>query len=168
MITPKEKEYLDCFQQGLDTVAAHVSGMKAAGPITHLAAWFQHASRVKSILGNLNNPISFMACIMARDFLVKNHGDEAKFDVADKSQSAPGLDIDLKMANGERIIGEVKTTTPCQKGLLGANQKDSIEKDLKKLEDTPANHKYFFVTDPGTYAQVQNQMPQGVEIILLR
>ena len=85
-----------------------------------------------------------------------------------QSQSAPGLDIDLKMANGERIIGEVKTTTPCQKGLLGANQKDSIEKDLKKLEDTPANHKYFFVTDPGTYAQVQNQMPQGVEIILLR
>ena len=85
-ITQKEEGHLVMLQNRLNDVAACLNSVNIAGPFKDIAAWFQHASRVKSILGNLNNPISFMACIMSRDFLVKNHGDEAKFDVADKSQ----------------------------------------------------------------------------------
>lgn len=92
------------------------------------------------------------------------------FDVAFKPQGAPGLDIDAKTIDGERVVGEIKTTTPYHGHDLGAAQKLTFVKDFRKLEEAVAVHKFFFVTDEATFDVVQrrylDQLP-GSTVVLL-
>ena len=89
---------------------------------------FQYLTEIKSILGNHHNDISFVASLLAKDFLIERFAG-LTWDAAEKAQGAAGLDIDLGW-NDLRIIGEIKTTMPYQKG-FGAQQKAAIKKDLK-------------------------------------
>jgi hypothetical protein len=75
------------------------------------ATWFLYLSVLKTIQGNADNDLSFLACILAKRYLLEVHGD-VSFDAAHRLQGAPGLDIDFRAADGRRVIGEVKTTTP--------------------------------------------------------
>jgi hypothetical protein len=108
---------------------------------------------------------------MAKNYLAQRF-DIKEFDISIKPQGAPGLDIDLKTANDERIIGEIKTTVPYSgaKSDLGAKQKETFKHDFDKLNTTAAHHKFFFVTDRATFEVVQRryieQIP-GVKVVLL-
>lgn len=97
---------------------------------------------LKAILKNIDNNIHFLAHIAASSFLKERHGVEIDLD---KAVGQSGLDIEA-----ENIVGEIKTTTPCSQNDFGANQKDNIKKDLERLEQSLAKHKYFFVIDNKT------------------
>lgn len=133
--------------------------------------WFEYLAQVKAIQGNINNDISFIACLMAKDYLVSRFN-IGMFDIAAKPQGAPGLDIDLITSEGEHIIAEIKATVPYSgaKNDLGANQRKTFEHDFDKLNRTQAHHKFFFVTDRATFNIVQqkyaSQVP-GVKVVLL-
>jgi hypothetical protein len=132
---------------------------------------FEHLAQIKAIQGNINNDISFIACLMAKDYLA------AKFkigsvDMAAKPQGASGLDIDLITSDGEHIIAEIKATVPYSgaKNDLGAKQREAFRHDFNKLNNTQADHKFLFVTDKTTFNIVQHkyisQIP-GVKVVLL-
>jgi hypothetical protein len=92
------------------------------------------------------------------------------FDVADKAQGAPGLDLDPRTREGRRVIGELKTTTPYLGRALGAQQRVTFQKDFKKLVTADAYAKYFFVTDRAAFEAVRRDFAQeitGVIVVLL-
>lgn len=107
-----------------------------------LSYWYSYITQIKKILGNLDNDVSFIACLMAKDFLCKMHSFKW-FDVARKPQSAPGLDIDELTLEGERVIAEIKTTIPYGKTDFGSQQKEMFKKDFEKLQKNEANYKYI-------------------------
>ena len=131
--------------------------------------WCAYLSAMKAIVGNASNALSFVATLMAEEYLCGTLGIEA-FDAAAKAQGASGLDIDELTLDNERVIGEIKTTTPYLEHDLGAAQKTSFKKDIAKLNGTPADHKSFFVTDDRMFRIVAQryarQLP-GVTIVLL-
>lgn len=131
--------------------------------------WYTYITQIKRILGNLDNDVSFIACLMAKEFLCKRHCFDV-FDVATKSQSAPGLDIDEITIDNNRVIAEIKTTIPYGKRDLGSQQKVTFLKDFKKLKNNEATYKYFFVTELRTFEIVKQRyldLLQGVTIVLL-
>ena len=115
---------------------------------------FQYLTEIKSILGNHHNDISFVASLLAKDFLTDRF-EGLTWNAAEKAQGAAGLDIDLNW-NDLRIIGEIKTTVPYQKG-FGAKQKDAIKKDLKKLRENEAEHKFMMVTSDEAYETLKGE-----------
>ena len=115
---------------------------------------FQYLTEIKSILGNHHNDISFVASLLAKDFLTERF-EGLRWDAAEKAQGAAGLDIDLGW-NDLRIIGEIKTTVPYQKG-FGAQQKAAIKKDLKKLRENEAAHKFMMVTSDEAYETLKGE-----------
>jgi hypothetical protein len=108
-----------------------------------------HFRTLKAAIGNLGNDLSFLASMLAVNFLRTKHG-PLTFDAGLKPQGAAGLDIDLTAIVGTRIIGEIKTTTPYQPG-FGANQMKEVLKDLDRLNSTVADFRYFFVADDEAY-----------------
>lgn len=114
------------------------------------ADWFEYLAQFKDELGNFDNQVSFVATLLAKSFLLANF-DLITFDAAEKAQGAPGLDIDTKTKNGQRIIAEIKTTHPYKKDDLGANQVANFKKDAEKLHQGSADFKFFFVTDSLTF-----------------
>jgi len=132
----------------------------------------KYLNQIKTIQGNINNDISLLATLLAKDYLLTRF-DLPSLDFAEKPQGAPGLDIDLMTKNGKRVIAEIKSTVPYSgaKNDLGAQQKSSFLKDFEKLNVETADNKFFFVTDKKTYSIVmrkyKNQIPD-VEVILLQ
>lgn len=106
---------------------------------------FRFWSELKRILGNFHNDISFLASMQAKSFLEERFGEIAE-DMGSKAQGAPGLDIDITLHDGRRIIAEIKTTVPYAPG-FGAQQKTMIKKDLDKLRAADADYKFMMVTD---------------------
>jgi hypothetical protein len=136
-----------------------------------LSWWLQTIQGIRSIQGNTSNDLSFLGCLLAKQYLTTRHNIPA-FDVAIKPQGAPGLDIDVLSDAKERIIAEIKTTVPYAgaKNNLGANQKETFKKDFRKLMTTNASFKYFFVTDRQSFDIVQSRyqsLISGVEVVLL-
>jgi len=134
-----------------------------------LGEWYRYLSELKVILGNLNNDVSFVASLLAKEFLLARHRIEG-FDVSLKPQSAPGLDIDERTADGERVIAEIKTTIPYGRSDLGAKQKETSRRDFQKLSAEDAAYKYFFVTEERTFRIVRERYLdelEGVTVALL-
>lgn len=131
--------------------------------------WFAYLSEMKAIQGNFSNDLSLVACLMARDYLT-NRLDLAPFDVVSKPQGANGLDIDARTWTGERVIGEIKTTTPNKITRFGAAQITSFRRDFAKLQTHRAEHKFMFVTDPRSLDALRTGYSshlQGVKVICL-
>jgi hypothetical protein len=118
------------------------------------AAWFRYLAKLKAVQGNLHNLSSLPACLIAKDYLSARLP-MAPFDVAQKPQAAPGLDIDAATSDGRRVIGELKTTVPYGVVRLGAAQHKAIATDIAKLRAKAADHKFLFVTDPQTKKAVE-------------
>lgn len=97
---------------------------------------------LKQIIGNLDMDIHFLASHIANSFLEKKHG--ITIDLTKPGGSA-GFDIKT-----EQVVGEIKTTIPYNKNDFGANQKKTIQKDLRRLEESDREFKYFFVTNQKT------------------
>lgn len=133
------------------------------------SSWYSYLSRFKSLQGNPNTDISFIATYMAKEYLEKHF--DINFDSADKPQGAPGLDIDIITNDGERIIAEIKTTYPYKVNDLGAQQANTFNKDFRKLAENTASHKFFFLTEAKTFdlmrmAKYKKQL-RGVNVVLL-
>lgn len=96
--------------------------------MSRLDGWFNFLKITKSILGNFNNDVSFLATLLAKIYLVTKHPG-VEFDAAFRSQSAPGLDIDIWLPEGRQVIGEVKTVEPYGENDFGAQQRNSFVRD---------------------------------------
>jgi hypothetical protein len=132
--------------------------------------WYGFLAGLKDELGNLNNGVSLIATLLAKDYLVSRLS-LAPFDAAAKAQGASGLDIDERTREGARVIAEIKTTHPYKADDLGAQQASSFKKDASKLRNTKAEHKFFFVTDSTTFEVMKKpkyrSMFDGIRVVLL-
>lgn len=105
--------------------------------------------------------------MMCSSVMIKNQND-----VVQKPQGANGPDIVACTTAGERIVAEIKTTSPYRHTDFGAQQPHAFNADITKLTRSTAAHRFFFVTDPQTYTIVQRRYLStlrdgGIEIILL-
>jgi hypothetical protein len=131
--------------------------------------FYKYLNEIKTIQGNLSNSISYISCLLAKEYLLKNYNMDS-FDVSLKPQSANGLDIDEKLNNGERIICEIKTIFPYGENDFGAAQKKSFRNDFKKLREASAEYKILFVTEQKTYEILDQKYLkelENVKIVLL-
>ena len=137
---------------------------------SNLDDWHHFLDQViKKTLGNTSNDMSFVSGLLAKRYLCSLLS-MRQFDMAAKSQSAPGLDIDERTVDGKRVIAEIKTTVPYLGGDFGAMQKENLRSDFAKLVTTTAEHKFFFVTDAGAYKAISRKYAQeipGVTVVLL-
>lgn len=133
------------------------------------SAWYNYLAAVKTVLGNLNNDLSFVATLMAKRYLAEHHA-VSTFDAAAKAQGAPGLDIDLVTTDGQRIVGEIKTIEPYLPRDFGANQKKTFRDDFAKLNGARATVKYLFVTEARSFELLRGKYAHeipGVQVVLL-
>jgi len=98
--------------------------------------------KLKEIIGNIDMDIHFLASYLANSFLANRHG--VTIDMT-KAVGSSGMDIEIG-----QVVAEIKTTIPYLENDFGARQKETIRKDLERLENADKKHKYFFVTDDRT------------------
>ncbi len=169
VLTANEQAYLVATTRRIDTLARFLSERPSPTHEATTREWYTYLSSLKAILGNASNGMSFVATLMAKDYL--SHKLPMKsFDAAAKPQGAPGLDIDERTMDGKRVVAEIKTTTPYQGSDLGAQQKATFKKDFDKLRQVEAEHKFFFVTEQATFEIVKRRyidQLHGVKVVLL-
>ena len=168
--TKLEAKYIERIQMRLEQLRVNLNQLNLTAN-SDVSQWYKALAEIKAIQGNINNDLSFLACLLAKNYLEKRFGLN-NFDAAAKPQGAAGLDINVFIPSGKRLIAEIKTTVPYSGVLndLGANQKESFRNDFDKLNSTPADYKFFFVTDKATFEVVKRKYSReipGVEIILL-
>jgi hypothetical protein len=102
-LTENERRSLTSIRQRLDRLRAFL--IERASPLdgSAIGVWYDHLAATKEIVGNANNDLSFVACLMAKDYLSR-HLEMEPFDVALKPQGAPGIDIDERTVDGERVV----------------------------------------------------------------
>jgi len=126
-------------------------------------------SAFRKIQGNISNDGSFIATLLAKQFLNSKFG--VNFDAAEKPQGAPGIDIDVRTSEGHRIVAEIKTTVPYRVSDFGAQQAASFKKDFAKLAASDAAHKFLFVTDSSAFSALKGdkytKLMPGVRIVHL-
>ena len=131
--------------------------------------WHDFLAELRKLQGNVSNDLGFFATLIAKEFLKHRHGVE--FDAAAKAQGAPGIDIDTRTRDGERVIAEIKTTVPYMGTDLGAQQAASIKRDIVKLSSAAADHKYLFVTDGSAFNVLKTRKylasSVGIRLVLL-
>ena len=149
MLTDGEERYCYKITDKIAELHKYLSDNKLPNT-KDIGDWYSFLSGIKSIQGNMNNDVSFISTLLAKDYLNKQFDIES-YDAAEKPQGAPGLDIDLINKSCERIVAEIKTTVPYNGNDFGAQQKKMIMKDLTKLNDADAIHKFMFVTEDDTF-----------------
>ncbi len=147
--TELENSYREAVQEKVADAKSLLDSMelKSSAPPSE---WYRILNDLKQTLGNINNDISFIATLMAKLYLQEKAG-LTDYDAAEKPQGAPGLDIDVILPSGKRVVAEIKTTTPYNGPDFGAAQKASFEKDFKKLAAAEADLKFMFVTEDATF-----------------
>lgn len=136
------------------------------GDIYEIFKFFNH---IKEIMGNFNTDVSFISCLMAKDYLCSQFN-LGHFDVSEKSQSAPGPDIEVYTAEGKKIIAEIKSTIPYKDKDFGSQQIDSLRNDFSKLKNSSADYKYMFVTNESAYNILNKKYSvelDGIMLVLL-
>lgn len=165
--TPSERAYLAAVHNQLERLQALLREIPDAD--ADAEDWFRFLAVMKAIQGNASNDLSFVATLLARDYLTYTLPLRL-FDATAKPQGAPGLDIDQRTADGRRVVAEIKTTTPYQGSDLGAAQKKSFAADFAKLAAAEAEHKFLFVTDERTFEVLGRRYRPalaGVNVVLL-
>jgi hypothetical protein len=168
--TGPEQAYLGRIRARMHELRSYLNGLNITDTFG-TREWYAALAKVKAIQGNINNDLSFVACLLAKRYL-REHYEILGFDAAAKPQGAPGLDIDVVTPRGERLIAEIKTTTPYSGAMndLGAQQKNSFRKDFAKLNGAQATHKLLFITDRATFDIIQRRYAKeipGVHVVLL-
>lgn len=168
MLSARETEMMKDVERRLVAMRDHLAHEMPS--LEDSTAWFQYLTELKAIQGNANNDVSFVATILAKEYLLRNYGVK-DFDAAEKPQSAPGIDIDVHLPDGRRLIAELKTTNPYKENDFGAMQRKTIKKDFAKLSKTEADIKLFLVTDFDTFRFMQKSKyhttVKGITIVLL-
>jgi hypothetical protein len=134
MLSVYELAVMKDIERRLKATLAHLSRETPA--LEDTAAWFAYLAELKAIQGNASNRVSFVATLLAKQYLAKNYG-LTGFDAAEKSQNAPGIDIDVRLPDGRRLVAELKTTN-LYKEDFGHQQRRSITNDFTKLTKTEA------------------------------
>jgi len=169
MLTRGEQFYMREIERRLVETRDHLSS-QTFPQLNDTSSWFSFLAQLKLIQGNFNIDISFLATLMAKDYLTSQYGIQ-NFNAAEKPQGAPGLDIDVIVPDGRRLVAEIKTTTPYKSNDLGAQQKKSFKKDFDKLANANADLKIFFLTDQKTYELMQltsyRSQLTNVQVVLL-
>lgn len=167
--TSRELEYMEQLENRIDQLCQFLKNSEKP-KLADSNVQYRFLTDIKKIQGNANNDVSFIATLMAKQYLINKY-DVINFDAAIKAQGAPGLDIDITLMNGDRLIAEIKTTIPYLSKDFGAQQKMMIKKDFLKLEQNQAKHKLFLVTEKTAFDLLRKQkfvsITSGIEIILL-
>jgi hypothetical protein len=167
-LTKNEEVFCNKIASRLARMRAHVNAKPLVAPIDP-GKWYEILAGLRLIQGNLSNDVSFIASLLAKEFLVKAH--RVSFCAAEKPRGAAGLDIDVRTQRGSRIVAEVKTTVPYQAKDFGAQQAAMFRKDFAKLAAAKARHKYLFVTDRRSFNFLRNpkykKHMSGVRVVLL-
>ncbi len=170
MLTENESDSLQRTIDRLEQLRQFLDAHELPHADTPPHVWFiKYLADMKAIQGNVNNDLSFVSCLLAKDYLLQRF-EIPSFDVALRSQSANGLDIDERTMAGERIIGEIKTTTPHYAVKFGAAQTVSLKKDFRKLQKHQAEHKFMFVTDDMAFSVIARSFCsdlRGVKLVCL-
>jgi len=169
MLTPRERNYIEDMERRVNRMRSFLSEQPL--PVRQdSAAWYAYLSSLKDIQGNPNTDVSFAATMMVKSYLEARYCLQA-FDAAEKPQCAPGLDVDLRLPDGRRLVAEIKTTVPYKPNDLGAQQKVMFEKDFAKLTAEKADVKLFFLTERKTFELMKlskyRSKLAGVLIVLL-
>jgi hypothetical protein len=162
-----ERRYSETIHEKLQELRAFLTD-HALDPAAHPADAYLFLSKLKSVLGNLNNDISFVATLMAKQYL-SGKFDLRAFDAAAKAQGAPGIDIEFRTQDGKRIVAEIKTTFPYQPG-FGAKQREMISKDIDKLKKSDADAKFLFLTEQLSFEaakKIRAWTGSGIRVVLL-
>lgn len=168
-ILNSEQDILDDIAKKIEKLKKYLGHEKFNQENKDMSYWYKYIVEIKRIIGNFDNDISFISCLMAKEFLYRKHSFKT-FDISTKSQSAPGLDIDEMTSDGDRVVAEIKSTIPYKETDLGAQQRAMFFKDFEKLRDNEADYKYFFVTEIKAFQIVLNRYLdklEGVTIVLL-
>lgn len=144
MLTDREKEYCSNISGRVSSMKQFLSENNLSEPIDPVK-WHSFLSGFRKIQENLSNDGSFIATLLAKNYLASKY--EIEFDVAEKPQGAPGIDIVIESSTGVSIAAEIKTTVPYQATDFGAQQAASFKKDFAKLSASEAADKYLLVTD---------------------
>jgi hypothetical protein len=164
----QEEAYINIMAEKLTKLSLNLSDKSSISKTESPLEWYGQLNQIKQIIGNLNNDVSFIATLLAKNYLKSKF--KIDFDAAEKKQGAPGLDIDIQ-ANGKRIIGEIKTTTPYGQNDFGSQQKTSFKRDFEKLRLAKADYKYMFVTEDSSYSilckESYSTLLSGVTIVQL-
>lgn len=168
MLTEREKRYCSEIAERVSQMREFLNRNALVEP-PQPAEWHSFLSTLRKIQGNLSNDGSFIATLLAKQYLYSKFGIE--FDAAEKPQGAAGIDIDIETADGHRIVAEIKTTVPYRVSDFGAQQAASFKKDFAKLAASKAKHKFLFVTDSGAFSALQKdkytKLMPGVRIVHL-
>lgn len=168
-VSDQELVQIEGIKHRLVQVRAHLSENDFPS-LENISDWYSYLAELKSIQGNFNNDVSFLATLMAKQYLEEKYNLQ-HFDAADKPQGAPGLDIDVHLPNGQRLIAELKTTFPYKSNDLGAQQKASFKRDFNKLAKADAEIKLFLLTERKTFELMKEpkykSQLSGVKVVLL-
>ena len=168
MLTDKEKNYCSEIASRVSRVRAFLNENVLADPADP-TTWHSFLSELCRIQGNISNDGSFIATLLAKEYLQSKF--RVDFDAADKPQGASGVDIDVRTSEGQRIVAEIKTTVPYKTSDFGGSQADHFKKDFAKLTASSADHKFLFVTDSQASAFLQKEkyrkLIPGVRIVHL-
>lgn len=167
--TVREQADLVALRRRIEELRTFLTTNTVPDPESDIGSWYAYLRVIKGITGNASNDMSFVATVMAREYLSRTLP-MRPFDANTKAQGAPGLDIDEQTQDGERVIGEIKTTTPYGTNDFGANQIATLKKDFAKLRDALAPHKFFFVTEKAAFDIVMRRYMahlEDVKIVLL-
>lgn len=105
--------------------------------------------QIKRTIGNINNRIHSSAIQLAELYLIDKFPEVESWESKEGSES--GIDIVGKKDGKPFVIGELKTTYPYGQTDFGAQQKNTIKKDLQRLEDAYVPHKYFFIINKESF-----------------
>lgn len=169
VLTAREAQYCSNIADRLRRLREFV-GTIGLGDPEDPAQWLSVLTEIRAIQGNLSNDISFVATLMAKQYLADRFG-VADFDAAAKPQGATGLDIQAQAADGRRVAAELKTTVPYLGHDFGAQQKQGFQRDFEKLRKAEAEIKVLFVTDHGAFTALKatkyRSQLAGITVVLL-
>jgi len=154
-MTDKNNERINEIEKKLEEISKIIISNKGKKVEKNIYSFFENLEKIKQLLGNFDMDLSYVACIMAQNFLAKEFGEI--IDITNKSQGANGLDLD-RVIKGKRVIAEIKTTNPCNGNNFGSNQITNIKKDINRLEKEEADYKYFFVTNKQTEELIKEKI----------
>ena len=167
--TPGEQQLLAEIAEKIRNLREFLNKYELPQDTARLGGWYYFLNVTKATLGNVNNDVSYVATLLAKVYLEKRFPG-VEFDASSKSQSSPGLDIDVRTRDGKRISGEVKTVDPYKEKDFGNNQRATFFRDFSKLAGAAADHKYLFLTESRAFdvvkAKYQKQLA-GVTVVCL-
>lgn len=169
MLTPRERNYVKAIECRLNRMRSFLLDRQLPGH-DDPSSWYSYLAALKAIQGNPSNDVSFVATMMAKRYLEDGY-QVTGFDAAAKPQGAPGIDIDVQLPDGRRLVAEIKTTSPYKPDDLGAQQKAMLQKDLAKLKEAKADVKLFLLTERRTFDLMKKPKYRlqlgGVQVVLL-